>query len=104
MLACTWQPQSNLLDNDGNICNEYIWSALDFPGYFAATGELLRITPLGELKGHVVEPIKGNQELIVYSWPIGLEGIKLYGGVTIADHTGEVKAYSHTTWIELKNN
>ena len=102
LLACTWTPNSSLLDPNGNIHNEYIWSALDCPGYFAAVGENLRITLLGELKGKILTLIPGNQELIVFSWPIGEDGQKSYGGVAVASKLGEVLAYSHTTWIALK--
>ena len=102
LLACTWRPNASLLNDTGDIREEYIWSALDCPGYFAAAGENLRITLLGELKGKLLKSVPGNQELIVFSWPIGESGRKLYGGVAIANGQGEVLAYSHTTWIELK--
>jgi hypothetical protein len=102
LLACVWQPNASLLDSSGNICTEYIWSALDCPGYFAAVGDNLRIALLGELKGKILTSIAGEQELVVFSWPTGKDGRKLFGGVAVANAQGQVLAYSHTTWIELK--
>ena len=57
---------------------------------------------LGELSAQLRSPVPGNKPLVVYSWPLGGEGRKLYGGVAIANAEGEVLACSHSTWIVLK--
>ncbi|MFT5816409.1 MAG: hypothetical protein ACI9VT_004188 [Psychroserpens sp.] len=102
LLACVWQPNASLLNSSGDICDEYIWAALDCPGYFAAVGENLRIALLGELNGKILASISGDQELVVFSWPLGRDGRNLYSGVAIANAQGQVLAYSHTTWIKRR--
>lgn len=101
LLACVWRPRAEMFDN-GVIRPEIIWSALDCPGYFAAAGGEPIVTLLGELSASISEPIVSDEPLIVYSWPVGREGRKLFGGAAIASQSGTVLAASRSTWIELK--
>jgi hypothetical protein len=102
LLACPWYPAADTLDESGNVRPEIVWSALDCPGFFAAVGETLVPTLLGELSAELRAPVPGNDPLVVFSWPLGKEGRKLYGGVAIATQSGAVLACSHTTWIVLR--
>lgn len=102
LLACIWEPSDDALDEAGRVRAEIVWAALDCPGYFAAMGGELRPALLGELVGDLRSPLEGSAPLLVYSWPLGNEGRKYYGGTAIADATGTVLACSHSTWIELR--
>ena len=102
LLACPWRPEADLLDDAGNTRPEVVWSALDCPGYFAAMGENIRPALLGELHGELRATVPGDQPLVVYCWPLGGEGRKLYAGTAIATAAGEVLACSKSTWILLK--
>ncbi len=102
ILACPWQPAADLLDDRGNVRPEIVWSALDCPGFFGAAGDTLVPVLLGELSADLREPIPGDEPLVVFSWPLGSEGRKLYGGVAIANQAGEVLACSRSIWITLK--
>ena len=102
LLACPWSPTPDLLDDAGNIRPEIVWSALDCPGYFAAMGKNIRPAVLGELDGELRVAIPGDHPLIVYSWPLGEDGRKLYAGTAIATAAGEVLASSRSTWILLR--
>jgi len=102
LLACPWQPAADLLDDRGNVRPEIVWAALDCPGFFGATGDTLVPVLLGELTAELRAPIPGDKPLVVYSWPLGGEGRKLYGGVAIANQDGAVLACSRSTWITLK--
>lgn len=100
--ACTWQPAADLLDRDGMVRSEIVWSALDCPGYFAAMGDELRTCLLGQLECDIREPVPGNQTLVVYAWPLGEDGRKIYAGAAIADSSGRTLACSRSTWILLR--
>ena len=104
LLACTWQPGSDLLDRHGSVRDEITWSALDCPGYFAAAGPDLPGALLGELCAELRSPVPGSETLVVYSWPIGTNGRKIFGGTAIARGDGEVLAASHSTWIVLRQD
>jgi hypothetical protein len=99
LLACPWQPAAEFLDEKGNIRPEIIWSALDCPGFFAAVGDRPGPMLLGELTAEILKPVPGADSLLVFSWPLGVEGRKFHGGVAIANPAGEVLACSRTTWI-----
>lgn len=102
LLACRWQPAEDMLDAEGCVRAEIVWSALDCPGYFAAMGERLHPAVLGELLGELFAPIPGAAPLVVYAWPLGEDGRKFYAGTAIATADGEVLAASRSTWIQLK--
>jgi len=88
LLACTWHPREDSLDQQGNIRPEIVWSALDCPGYFAAQGSSLRNSVLGQLTAEIYREIAGQQELVVYCWPLSREGRKSEGGTAIASADG----------------
>jgi hypothetical protein len=102
LLACEWQPTSDLLDAKGNVREEIIWSALDCPGYNGCYGNETVISLLGELSCRILSDVPGDETLIVYCWPLGRDGRKGWGGAALANQQGEVLAYSQSLWIELK--
>ena len=99
--ACLWQPAADLLDAEGNIRPEILWSALDCPGYFAAMGGMMRPALLGELTSELHATVSGAGPLVVYAWPIGEDGRKFYAGTAVASD-GKVVASATSTWIALK--
>lgn len=103
LLACVWQPAADLLDSQGYVRPEVMWAALDCPGFFAAMGDTLRPAVLGQLEGELCRPVAADEPLVVFSWPLGSDGRKHYGGTAVATAAGEVVASSHSTWIELKS-
>ncbi|MFK7974876.1 MAG: hypothetical protein AB8C02_02000 [Halioglobus sp.] len=102
LLACVWEPRADTLDSTGHVLQEIVWAALDCPGYFAAMEGTLRPALLGELLGELRAPIPASGPLLVYSWPLGNEGRKYYGGTAITNVAGDVLASSYSTWIELR--
>lgn len=103
LLACPWAPADDLLDDAGNVGDEYLWSALDCPGFFAGMGPEPRPALLGQLEGRIVAPVAGGQDLVVFAWPLGEDGRKVFAGTAIATAEGEVVAYARSTWIIMKS-
>lgn len=102
LLASPWQPAADMLDGQGAVRPEIVWSALDCPGYFACMGENTRPAVLGELQAILPSAVPGLQPLVVFSWPLGEDGRKLYAGSAVASTSGEVLAYARSTWILLR--
>ena len=102
LVACPWRPGKDLLDENGDVAAEFIWSALDCPGYFAAMGTQLRPAVLGELVVDPGQKVCGDQSLVVFAWPIAAEGRKFQAGTALASADGEIVACAQSTWIELK--
>jgi hypothetical protein len=99
--ASLWQPTPDLLDSDGNVREEILWAALDCPGYFACMDGTLRPALLGELAGELQGPVPGKDPLVVFAWPIGVDGRKYFAGTAVAA-SGRVLARARSTWIVLK--
>lgn len=102
VMACIWRPAEDMLDARGIIRDEILWSALDCPGYFAAMGEDLRPALLGELTAELPSEVAGDQPLVVFAWPLGVDGRKFFAGTAIATAAGEVVACSRSIWIHLQ--
>ena len=102
LLACTWHPASDLLDGNGNVKPEIVWSALDCPGYFACMGEHPAPAVLGELQAGQLAPVPGLDPLVVFAWPLGEEGRKRFAGTAVATADGTVLARARATWILLR--
>lgn len=104
IVACDWQPTPDLLDGQGNTKTEFVWSALDCPGYFGLripmdSGKLFL---LGQMTACIDRPVPGNQPLIVYGWKQAVDGRKHYSAAAIATAEGELLARAEHLWIELK--
>ncbi|MFL0798605.1 MAG: hypothetical protein K6L73_14080 [Cellvibrionaceae bacterium] len=103
LVACNWRPTRDLLDVMGFIEPEFVWAAMDCPGYFAMKFDGWTQCLLGEISGCIHEDIPGNQDLIVYAWRRGSEGRKHFAGSAIANGDGKIYAQCEQIWIELPN-
>lgn len=103
LLACAWDPAPDLLDSKNHVHPEIVWAALDCPSYFGAAGAEFRRVLLGELTAEILRPVPGGEALVVFSWPMGVQGRKWFGGSAIATSAGVVLARASAIWIELKS-
>ena len=101
-VAATWTPAPDLGDAEGRVTVEYLWSALDCPGYFAVR-EAAGLALLGRIAGVVHRRPATGERLIVTGWPIDRDGRKHRVGTALHDAQGELVAAAHATWISLKN-
>ena len=102
VLASPWEPTPDLLGEDDYVRPEIVWSALDCPGYFACMMNEIRPAVLGELQAKLSSPVPAGRTLVVYAWPLGEDGRKLYAGSAVADADGRDLAQARSTWILLK--
>jgi hypothetical protein len=102
LVACDWQPDAALLDAQGNVAAEYIWSALDCPSYFALGLATDKISLLAQMSCSIDRPVQGNQPLIVFAWKRYIDGRKGFSGAALANAQGDILARAEHVWIELK--
>jgi acyl-coenzyme A thioesterase PaaI-like protein len=100
-VAATWQPDSSLVDEDGVVRPEFLWAALDCPGYFAVEHQA-GLALLGRMSATIYRPIHAGEQVIVTGWPIGSEGRKHHVGSALHDQQGELIAAAKATWITVK--
>jgi hypothetical protein len=98
VVAAPWMPSATLDDGTGKVRPEFIWAALDCPGYFASfnTGTLAL---LGELSVHIDRLVHVDEPCVVIGWRILLEGRKCFAGTALFDEDGERCAVGVATWV-----
>ena len=100
-VAATWTPDQGLAGDDGMVRPEFVWAALDCPGYFAAEDKA-GLALLGKMSATIHRPVRVGEQLVVTGWPIESEGRKHKVGSALHDADGKLVAAATATWITLK--
>lgn len=100
IVAAPWLPHESLDDGNGKVRAEFIWAALDCPGYFASVMPG-RTALLGEMTTHIERRVHIEEPCVVIGWQILIEGRKHKVGTALFDEDGERCAVGTATWIEM---
>jgi len=99
-VAATWTPDESVADEQGLVRPEFLWAALDCPGYFAAE-DSAGMALLGRMSAVLHRPVKAGEPLVVSGWPIDSHGRKHRVGSALHDGNGDLVAAATATWITL---
>ncbi len=99
VVAAPWIPDTTLADADGKVRPEFIWAALDCPGFFAR--ETLDDALLGEIAVHIERRVHIDEPCVVMGWLIRSERRKHFVGTALFDEDGERCALGRATWISV---
>lgn len=103
LVAAPWTPDESLAGEDGLVRREYLWAALDCPGYFSLhTDRPPSLMLLGRFVANVDPVIRPHDACIVIGWSLGSEGRKHYAGTALFSPSGEVVGAARATWIEIR--
>lgn len=100
-VAATWTPEDDYADAEGYVRSEFIWSALDCPGYFALLKPGLPAL-LGRMSVRIDSRIPIADTCIVLGWKIATDGRKHTAGSALLTASGSTLAVAKSIWIELK--
>jgi hypothetical protein len=104
MVACTWIPAADLADSEGRVGSEFVFAALDCPGYWTLPGAGPVIAVLGRYTMSIDAPLpRIGEELIVAAWHLSSDGRKHKAASALYDANGAVLARAEALWIELKD-
>ena len=95
-----WIPTEDLADSTGAVATEFLWAALDCPGYFAVREEA-KFALLGSFSAKVLGAAKPGDTLIAMAWAMGQDGRKHFAGSALLDADGECIAQAKATWIAV---
>ena len=100
VVASPWTPESWTADDTGSVRDEFVWSVLDCPTYFAlyTEGELPQ-SVLGRLTARIDGPVMAGEEHVVMAWPIERDGRKHHAGAAVLSAAGDVLARAHALLI-----
>jgi hypothetical protein len=99
-VAAAWVPDASLSRADGRTRPEFLWAALDCPGYFAVAAPGERAV-LGRRTAEVDDEVEAGERCIIVGWPIARSGRKLEAGTALYDASGTLRGRSLQTWITV---
>lgn len=100
-VAASWTPEAELAGADGLVRTEFVWAALDCPGYFAVQDQagLALLGRIGVLR-HA--PVPAGGPLVVQAWSLGSDGRKHRAGTALHGADGRLLAAAEQIWVSLK--
>jgi hypothetical protein len=100
LVSAPWVPDPSLAGPGGRVGAEFLWAALDCPGYFAVAtpGETAL---LGRMTAEVEPTVSPGERCVVVAWPITRSGRKLQAGTALYDGSGTLRGRSLQTWIAV---
>ena len=100
-VAAAWTPVPEFGAADGMLEPEFIWAALDCPGYFAVE-KAAGLALLGRMAVAIHQPVPTGQPLVVQAWARGSEGRKHHAGTALHAADGALLAAATQTWVTLR--
>jgi hypothetical protein len=97
-VAAPWRPDPALAGTRGHVRPEYLWAALDCPGYFALRIPGLAVT--GSLAVELVRPVAVGEPCVVMGWRIASEGRRHSVGTALYDSAGARVGYARALFVE----
>ena len=99
IVAAPWVPDASLDRGDGKVRPEFMWAALDCPGFFAVNPHVKPML-LGEFTAHEDRCVHVGESCTVVGWKIGSSGRKHEAGTALFDDDGELCGKARALWIE----
>lgn len=97
MVAAPWRLHAGLADESGFVATEYLWAALDCPGYFAcAPGEAAL---LARLTVSSLAPLAAEGDATVIGWDLSRAGRKRRCGTAVFAPDGSLVAKAEGLWV-----
>lgn len=94
LVAAPWTPPKWSADSDGVVRPEFVWAALDCPGYFAVHHTDLTLAFLARQQSEVHTPLRAGVEYVAIGRPLGRDGRKGFAATAIVDSVGALLAQS----------
>jgi hypothetical protein len=98
LVAAPWTPPG-WSAADGIVLPEFVWSALDCPGYFAVFGIEGELAFLARQQSELLRPIHAGVEYVAVGRPLGRDRRKGFAATAILDPDGTVLAHSEQLLI-----
>lgn len=99
LIAAPWVADDSLAAEDGKVRPEFMWAALDCPGWLATATDA-RVALLGELTAHIDRRVHPGDRCVVIGWRISQDGRKHIAGTALYDEDGVLCGYAKAIWIE----
>jgi len=101
-VASPWTPDASLDGGNGTVKPEFMWAALDCPGYAAVTAEP-RPMLLAQFTAQLNRPVRTGERCVVVGWGIRSSGHKHEAGTALYGEDGELRGSAWALWIEPRS-
>ncbi|MBS0393753.1 MAG: hypothetical protein JSR54_03960, partial [Proteobacteria bacterium] len=98
-VATPWCPDASLAGTRGRVRPEFLWAALDCPGYFAIVDEP-RSMLVGSFACRVDDVVAVGEPCVVVGWSLGGKGRTHRAGTALYGADGRCVASASALWIE----
>lgn len=103
-VASPWIIDEGLVGADGRLAPEFLYAALDCPGYFSVYRDKQPLVALlGRMTAEVIARPQARENCIVTAWRIRSAGRKHEVGTAVFREDGSILARARSTWVELKD-
>jgi len=99
--AVAWIPEQWTSAGDGVASAALVWAVLDCTGGWATDPDPDRPAMLGRITARLLQPAEVGKRYVVYGWPIGIEGRKMFSGTALTEASGRLVAAARSTWIRV---
>jgi hypothetical protein len=103
LVASPWIPDSSLALGDGRVAPQFMWAALDCPGYFAIASDG-RVALLAEHVARIERRLRIDEPAVAIGWRLGGEGRLHEAGTALFGEDGELVASAKALWIEPRRD
>ena len=103
-VAAPWRPDATLADetNPAVVALEFVWAALDCPGYFAVQTTQQTML-LAQMTVTIIEPPRCGSDYVISGWPVRAAGRKHEAGTALHSSDGRLLACARQLWIEPRS-
>jgi hypothetical protein len=103
LVATPWTPPEWAGDEGGIVRPEFVWAALDCPGYFALHGREMNVAYLARQQVELLAPLHTDVEYVVVGRPLERSGRKGFAATAVLALDGTVLAHSEMLLIEPRS-
>jgi hypothetical protein len=104
LVASPWTPPEWATDEDGVVLPEFVWAALDCPGYFALHGTDKTVAYLARMQAAIVASIHTGAELVVVGKRLERSGRKGLAKTAVLDADGTVLAHAECLLVTPRSD
>jgi hypothetical protein len=98
-VATPWRPDASLAGTRGRVRPEFLWAALDCPGYYAIVPDW-RVMLVGSFTGRVDDAVAVGERCVVVGWSLGGKGRSYRAATALYGDDGRCVARAVALWIE----
>lgn len=101
-VATPWRPDASLAGTRGRVRPEFLWAALDCPGYFAVVPDS-RTMLVGSFTCRVDDVVAVGEHCTIVGWSLGGKGRKYRAATALYGDDGRCVARAVALWIEPRD-